>query len=516
MAIVEKVIQEDLILYEILRNPVLFAEFIYNIDKIDRDREFLLDIYQKELLCDFSPYISLVAARAVGKTVSLSALILWLLVFNVFSEDYIVFTVPNKVHLEPVFASLTRLLRSNSFLKKFIEPKGGINNSDFSIKLLNSSVLICRIAGTSGTGANVIGLHTPVVLLDESGYYVWQTWMELQPILNTWQPGFRMITSGVPTGIREKSVIYKNDMEDDSYSKHRITAFNNLRFTEDDRIRAAEQYGGEDSDDYVHFVLGKHGKPIFSLFDRNTFSILQYPVYRVDIDGIKESENIFDLLNRLAVLPALPPKAAQCIFGIDLGYTEPTAIWVMYQDVLGAIKFHAKIKLTKVSYPLQEKIIDNLDSRFSPSVLGMDKGNVGMSVIQNLMEHVDYKTKKYNNRIVPIDFSSQVSLGMTSDGEEIKYKTKPFLVSILQEYTNNHKVIYSSTDMDMITELERMTYTKTQTGDIVYRTLTQRGGKRGEDHFTSALLCGIGAYYLTNEFTSKRKERRGLTVALWA
>jgi len=217
MAILEKVTQEDLYLYEILRNPVLFGEFIYNIDKLERDREFTLDIYQKELLCDFSPYISLVAARAVGKTVSLSILILWLLVFNIFPEDYIVFTVPNKVHLEPVFANLTRLLRSNSFLKKFIEPKGGINNSDFTIKLLNSSVLLCRIAGTSGTGANVIGLHTPVVLLDESGYYVWQTWMELQPILNTWQPGFRMITSGVPTGIREKSVIYKNDMEADSY-----------------------------------------------------------------------------------------------------------------------------------------------------------------------------------------------------------------------------------------------------------------------------------------------------------
>jgi len=262
--------------------------------------------------------------------------------------------------------------------------------------------------------------------------------------------------------------------------------------------------------------LGQHGRPVFSLFDRNTFSILPYPVYKLNIDGIKESDNIFDLVNRLAVLPSLPPKASQCIFGIDLGYTEPTAIWIMYLDTLGALRFHAKIKLTKVSYPLQEKIIDNLDSKFSPAILGMDKGNVGMSVIQNLMEHDDYKGKKFNKRIIPIDFSSQVSLGMTSDGEEIKYKTKPFLVSILQEYSNNHKILYSSTDMDMITELERMTYTKTQIGDIVYRTLTQRGGKRGEDHFTSALLCGVGAYYLTNEFTTKRKEKRGLTVALWA
>lgn len=515
MAIVEKITQEDLVLYEILRNPVLFGEFLYNIDRGNAGEDFELDIYQKELLCDFSPYVSLVAARAVGKTVSLTVLILWLMVFNVFPEDYIVFTVPNKVHLEPVFANLTRLLRSNSLMKKFIEPKGGINNSDFSIKLLNSSVLLCRIAGTSGTGANVIGLHTPIVLLDESGYYVWQTWMELQPILNTWEPGFRMITSGVPTGIREKSVIYKNDADDDNYSKHRINAFMNPRFTDEDKKKAIETYGGEDSDDYIHFVLGEHGKPIFSLFDRATFSISPYPVYRIEIDGIKESSNLLDLINRISILPSLPDKASYCLFGVDLGYTEPTAIWIMYLDRDSVMRFHAKIKLTKVSYPIQEKIIDYLDSKFSPSIIGMDKGNIGMSVIQNLMEHDDYKNKKYDRRLIPIDFSSQVSLGMTSDGEEINYKTKPFLVSILQDYTNNHKIIYSSTDMDMITELERMTYAKTQTGEIVYKTLTQRGGKRGEDHFTSALLCAVGGYYLTNELVIRKKEKKILTIATW-
>ena len=50
----------------------------------------------------------------------------------------------------------------------------------------------------------------------------------------------------------------------------------------------------------------------------------------------------------------------------------------------------------------------------------------------------------------------------------------------------------------MISELERMTYSKNVNGDISYKTLTDRGGKRGEDHFTSALLCCIGAYHLTN------------------
>ena len=51
----------------------------------------------------------------------------------------------------------------------------------------------------------------------------------------------------------------------------------------------------------------------------------------------------------------------------------------------------------------------------------------------------------------------------------------------------------------MISELERMTYSKNPSGDITYKTLTPKGGKRGDDHFTSALLCAAMAYYIENE-----------------
>jgi hypothetical protein len=105
---------------------------------------------------------------------------------------------------------------------------------------------------------------------------------------------------------------------------------------------------------------------------------------------------------------------------------------------------------------------------------------------------------------MPIDFSSWTVIGTDQDGNELKTKTKPFTVSLLQEYCNNHRVIFSYTDVDMITELERMTYTKNPNGEISYRTLTERGGKRGGDHFTSALLCGVAAYYFTREHSLSR------------
>jgi hypothetical protein len=514
VAIKEKVIQEDLYLYEILRNPVLCTEFIQNTDKLAQEEPFELSWYQKEMLCDFHPNSVLCSGRAIGKTVSLVAYITWLLIYNVFPEDYIVYTVPSKVHLEPVFAGLIRTFRSNSFLKNFLDGRGGINSSDFTVKLLNNSLLMCRIAGQSGTGANVIGLHTPVIVLDEAGYYPYGTWTELQPTWNTWTPGCTIKVSGVPTGIREKNVLYHCDMENTNYTKHRISALQNPRFTEDDLNRAIEQYGGTDSEDYTHLVLGQHGKPVFSLFDRSNFDVSNYPVFKLKIDGTDLKENLYDYYSRIATFPGVTDKGLDIMFGIDLGYTEPTAIIIYTIDKHARMRFHARLQLTKVPYPIQERIIDELDRRFEPILIGMDKGGVGLAVFQNLMDSKDYAHKNFKKKLIGIDFSSNISLGVNAEGEEIKYQTKQLSVSVSQDYSNTQKIIYSSTDLDFITELERMTYTKTPTGQIVYKTLTLRGGSKGEDHFTSAFLCANMAYYLHYDYKFK-EERKKLTSFSW-
>lgn len=514
MAIQEKITQEDILLYEILKHPVLAPEFIYNIDldpKLDEPFEFTW--YQKEIMCDFNPYVSICTSRAVGKTVSQYSLLLWALIYRLFPDDYILYTVPSKVHLEPVFTNLVRLFRTNSFLKNFIDSKSGVNSSEFKITLKNGSVLLCRIAGQSGTGSNLIGLHTPWIEVDEGGYFPWNAFQEMQPSLNVWTPGFRQLVSGVPTGMRENNVLYAVDMELDTYSKHRVSAYDNPRLKPEDIERDIKRYGGIDAEDFIHYVLGQHGKPVFALFDRGLFKIETYPVYRLSIDGIK-TEDIGEMLSRLDAIPLVPDESYGTIFGIDLGYTEPTAITIMYLDNRDRIRFHARVKLTKVGYDLQEKIIDYLDTKFAPSLLGVDRGNAGLSVVQNLQGREEFAKKNYMERLYPVDFSSSVSIGFNADGEENKIKTKPFMVSVLQEFSNNHRLIYSTTDYEMITELERMTYTKGPTGEISYRTVTDRGGKAGEDHFTSALLCGIGAFHMTTEFL-QRTPKIKLLRARW-
>ena len=457
MSIASKTSQEELQLYEILKNPVLAGEFIYNVDiDEDLDTPFEFAWYQKEMLCDFNHYVSICTSRAVGKTVSQYSLQLWALVYKLFPDDYLLYTVPSKVHLEPVFTNLVRLFRTNSFLKNFIDTKSGVNSSEFKISLKNGASLLCRIAGQSGTGANLIGLHTPWIGVDEGGYFPWNAFQEMQPSLNVWTPGYREIVSGVPTGMRENNVLYATDREMDAYTKHRVSAMQNPRVTPQDIEKAKEQYGGEDTEDYIHYVLGQHGKPVFSLFDRSLLQLENYPVYKLNIDGLK-TEDVGEIMAKLDLFPNVTESNYGVLFGIDLGYTEPTAIIVKYIDSKDRIKFHGRIRLSKVSYPIQEKIIDILDSRFKPLIIGIDRGNAGLSVIQNLQEHTDYIHKNYKERLYPVDFSTSVSLGVDADGVENKVKTKPFMVSVLQEMSNNHRIVYSTTDTEMITELERMT-----------------------------------------------------------
>jgi hypothetical protein len=516
MPLIEKPTYEDLALYEICINPVFFTEFVNNIDKLENEEPFELTIYQDEFVLDFSSYVSLCCGRSLGKSEAICWIILWLLINNIFPEpEYVVYTVPSSVHLDPVFNKLVRSLRSNSFLKNFIDSRSGINATAHTIHLLNLSLLVCRIAGQTGTGANVVGLHTCFEIYDESSFYPWGAWTESQPTLNTWISGFRRIVSGVPDGRREKSVCYYCDMEDSDYSKHRVEAIQNPRFTEKDRLHAIEQYGGEDSDDYIHLILGRHGKPVFALFDRSLFLIEDYPVYNIVLDGLTLSSNLSAYVDKLSMLPGLPNKKYKAIMGMDLGYVDPSAFIVGYLDEYGRIKIHARIQLNKVSYPVQEKLIDKLDSKYEPILIGIDEGNSGMSVVQHLMDDKEYLHKDYNKRLYPVSFGANLTFGKDSEGKDIKEKTKPFATTVLQEYSNNHRIVYSIKDLELITELERMTYNKTVTGEIVYRTLTEKGGKKGADHWTSALLCLSLAYYMNNDLILSKKQTTKLFSPRW-
>lgn len=514
MPIKEKVDKKDLILYEIIRHPVLLGEFLENFDLPQGSDKWEFSWYQKEFICDFNQFVSVCCARAVGKTVSLVHMLIWVLINNLFPKDYAVYTVPNKVHIDPVWTGLTRMFRTHPILRQFTHSRTGINSSSYNIKLNNGMVLDCRIAGTTGTGANVVGMHSPFEVVDEASFYPWGTWIELQPTLNDWQRGSRLIVAGVPVGLRDNNVLYYTDIVDDIFTKHRISAFENPRFSKEAEERAAIKYGGRDTEDYVHHVLGEHGTASYAVFDRGLMLMKQFPVYVPKIDGIK-MDNLSDYISRIDIIPLIDKQVDYKIMGIDLGYTAPTAIHIMYSS-RGIIRHHARVELNKVPYPIQKQLIDRIDDRFGRfEVIGIDAGGPGQPVIQDLLEGDAFIHKDYRKRLIPVNFGEWIILGISQDDEEIKAKVKPFSVSLLQEYSNSHRIEYSTMDLDMITELERMTYTKNTRGDVVYRTLTPAGGQRGDDHHTAALLAAMIAHYELKDATNLRPKAKRLAGFSW-
>jgi len=512
--IVEKLEHRDFIFYEVLRHPSHCWEFLMNVDNLPHEDEFIFTDYQQEFTCDFNNYVALCCARAVGKTESIAGMLTWSIINDVFPNDYIIYTVPNKAQLEPVWARITRLFRTNSVLKTFIYPKKGINSGTTTITLLTGATLICRIAGTMGDGRNVIGLHTPFEVVDEGGYYPWGTWLELGPTLNTWTPGARKIVSGVPTGIREGNVLYNADMQTDGYTKHRISAHRNPRYSKEDEQRSIALYGEPGTDSYIHFVLGRHGRPTFAVFDRALMHIEQYPVTKISMNGIELRDNISQYYERLALMPK-PNSSLKVVIGVDLGYTDPTAITILTANPSGQLRFFARIILNKVPYPLQGRILDYLDTKYNPIFIGMDEGHAGIAEIQKLKMEPQFAHKNYSERIIPIRFNANITIGIDEDGKDITQKTRPFSISVLQEYSNEHRLVYSTTDLELISELERMVYIRLPSGNRVYRTLTPKGGKKGSDHITSSIICAVMAWYLHNESLFGPQKKKLVNLVRW-
>jgi hypothetical protein len=510
MSILTKLKDEEIAIVDILRHPVLGPEFIRNFNDIPEDSDMPVNFYeetyyehtdyQKRMLCDFNPYVVLCCARQIGKTETLIDKITFYLINNFWNDQYITFMAPNKVHMDPVFSRLRLWLGSNEFLKHLVD-RGSVNSGNFTIKLKSGGNLVCRIAGTSGTGQNVIGLHSPIIIIDESQAFPWSTWEELQPVLNHWTPGFQMMLAGVPDGRRERSVLFHADQKDEHFTHHRIPSAKNPRWSETAEKKAQEQYQGVNSQTYIHLVLGEHGTPVFAIFDRATMKIEAYDtiVRELRLQELKEDKQAG--YRQILELPQIPRNAEQILFGIDIGLTvDPTVIIIMYLSN-GAWYQHARLVWRQIDAPEQERLIAFLDNKFNPHLIGTDDGSSGKPIIQHLLMDEKYKDRKFNDRLVAINFASTVSIGKDEEGNDIKIRAKEYSVQYLQQLSNNHRIVYSKLDEELITEFERTTYTKSISGHISFKTFTERGGERGGDHNLAAYLSGFLAWYIRNEST---------------
>jgi len=494
----------DLAVLELLDDSVLFCEFVRSQDdEIDDGGGWHYDNYQRKMLVDSNNYISVATGRTTGKTATMEIKIIWLAIKNMYkraSANEILLVVQNKAQLEPVFLRLLQLFRRHPFLKNFVD-RFSINMSSHEIRLLNGCLIRCRIVGSTAD-SNVIGLHVPCIFVDEGQVFNYAAWNSLMQCLTTWDDNFSLWVSGVPNGLREKNVLFECDQLDDKFSRHNVSRLSSTRYTEDQHNFDLKQYGGENGDDYVHLVLGEHGSPAFSVFDRKMMYIEDYPVDVKIMNNItleQHSGQFNEILNVRDLPPDIQDKYDLIIAGIDAGFSnDPTIITILWREKSTLVwREFTRIELRRIKYPVQAKIIDWLDTIYGFNMIAIDAGHSGLALCQILQDDGgDFKNKEFSKRLIPVDFQANVVTGYDEDDKEIKDRVRKFTIQTLQKWSQNDQIIcFSTQDDDVISELERVGFTRDMLGQPKFFVYSPQGGQRGEDHILASLLTWVYGYY---------------------
>jgi hypothetical protein len=114
----------------------------------------------------------------------------------------------------------------------------------------------------------------------------------------------------------------------------------------------------------------------------------------------------------------------------------------------------------------------------------------GIQIMQSLTQRNEYQHKNYDKRILPVQFGEKVTVGFTTEGEELGSTAKSYgaqqLVIMLQEGL----IELSEIDNEALSELERITRQRLTSGSDQYYILNEKGnGKAADDHIFASLIC---------------------------
>lgn len=160
-------------------------------------------------------------------------------------------------------------------------------------------------------------------------------------------------------------------------------------------------------------------------------------------------------------------------FGADLGYSADPTELVVFEEFNGEMKLVLRLHMEHIEYAIQADIISLLDTFYMFKMLGMDKGNNGVSVSQILQEKRHgfnkYIQHQFDKRLLPIDFGSRLMTGKVN-GKEILVPAKQAMTDMVILHAQANRLILPGLDYD--SEIENQfrnhTYTMGPGGQIVY------------------------------------------------
>lgn len=495
----ETITEADWRFVQIIQNPVLFREFINDGDPNWHG----LEEHERAWSAAETSYLAMCCGRGVHKTTTMIELLYYWAINKMFipGDPGLLVYVPNKAQKDAIFPKIRAACTTHWLISKIVN-KNAINVQEGKIEFQNGFVLVLRIAGSSGTEANVISLHGSRIWVDEAQDFPWRAWLSLQNVLKFDIPGHMLWVSGVPNGERQENVLFECDQVDEKYLSFVIPQTEMSWWTPEIEYQRRKQYHAlqEDSEDYKHYVLGQHGAPTFSVFDRIRFAKANYESQKIVIsqsmlDSAKRKDMDGVIRYHIEEVISCPPLPIEfgnkplVGVGYDVGFSpDPAVFFVMYQDSRsGEWRNLVRYVLQKVEYALQRETLAWLDRVYQFDFIGIDMGGPGKVQYQDLAGELnDYPQYKFQQRIFPVEFGAYMVVALDEDGTEKKDMTKRVAVETLSRWVHEHRYAFAAEDEDLMMELERTKMTRTISGEPIYKT--------EEDHQMAAMMCAIMAY----------------------
>jgi hypothetical protein len=493
-----EITEDDWIFGEILQSPVMFREFV----NIGNPTWTPLEEHERAWTTCTKHFISMCCGRGVHKTTSMIEMVYWWMVNGMynFGDQGIFVLVPNKAQKDITFRRMVAACESHWFIKQFVRPNS-INRSEGVIDFTNGFQFLMRLAGEAGKETNVIGIHTYRIWVDEAQDLQWTTWQSLQNCLKEEIPGHQMLVSGVPNGGRQENVLYHCDQVDERYTTYNISQEMMSWWTPEMEAARRVFYKAiqDDSEDYKHFVLGQHGAPSFTVFDRNRFELATYDSFKEiytqeSFNRIKKvtDDVVTYPMGDILMCPPVPSDygvRSRIGLGYDPGFSpDPAVFLIMYRDPK-TMTWRVLIRyvLQRVEYAIQREVMRWLDQVYEFDFLGIDMGGIGKVQYQDLTGEMSiYKERNFKERIFGVEFGGQIVVAIDENGNEKKDLIKRVAVEMLSRWVYERQLVFAKDDDDLMTELERTKFTRTITGEPVYRT--------DDDHQMSALMCALMAF----------------------
>lgn len=402
----------------------------------------------------------------------------------------------NEAQLAPLWDRVIVRSMASPLLAPFLENRVNRQAGVLDYRWPDGTRVLVRARIAGKDNANLVGLHVPIIVVDEAQLFRLDAWTQASHCWNDWEDNAHILVAGVPNGLRT-SLLYYATQPHAGFLQFRVPAHNNPYYTQSMDMDNLRRYGGEDSDDYQQLVLGSHGKPSFSVIQREQFKTEPF-AFRVDrytADHLREGLHWESIIE--------PPNinGHDVLIGVDTGYVDPTVV-VVTARINNVWRHIYRVVLKKIDFDLQQRILHELFRHFQPLRVGIDTGpgGGGLQIVHGLQYSDAYRAYRYRDVLLPVVFNERVATDVENTAP-----TKTVGALHLVRAIQDHRLIFSDVDFEAVSELERITKRTTTSGADSYYILGETGtGASPNDHIFAAFICWAMAERMSTQKLFRR------------